>query len=1552
MVPTGEALTTALVRRWYDVYPGIKLVNAYGPTEAADDVTHYVVNYVPPETQLTIPIGKPLQNLHVYILDKYLALCPVGVRGEICVAGVGVGKGYLNNPELTFERFRLNRSYRSYKTYIKLYKTGDIGYWKEDGLIECLGRMDQQVKIRGNRIELGDIETQLLKHDDINEAIVIAKEDEKGNKNLYSYFVSGKTIDINQLREYLQEVLPDYMIPAYFARLDKIPITANGKLDRKRLPDPGPAGTGERYKPSGDKIEEKLVEIWSEVLGIEKNTIGIDDNFFRMGGHSLKAAILTAKIHKELNVKLPIAEIFKTPMIRGTAKYIREAAGERFTPIEPVEAKEYYPLSSVQKRLYVLQQMVSDNMSYNLPEVLWLEGVIDIERLNETFIRLISRHESLRTSFIMVGNEPVQRVQEGVEFGIEYHDLAADLENYKLQNTNYKQSTCLKKRRVPYDKLQITNKEVPFGQVSDASGEGEGEPAAAFISSFIRPFDLSRAPLLRVGTIRTGESQYILVFDLHHIITDGLSQVLLKKEFMSLYAGQVLSPLRLQYKDYSGWQNHEKNREEFNRQEIFWLKELAGEIPVLNMPLDYLRPPVQSFAGNHLGFALSEEETHSLNELARSRGATLFMILLAVYDIFLSKISLQEDIVVGTPAAGRGHDDLEPIIGMFVNTLALRSFPCGEKTFTGFLNQVKEKTLNAFENQDYPFEDLVEKVTVERDMSRNPVFDTMFVLQNMDVPEGEIPGLKLKPYPRENKTSKFDLSLNGIEVAKKLHFIFEYCTKLFKHETIERLITYFKKIVSSVINDTNLEISQIEIIREDEKKQILFDFNDTAAAYPANKTIDELFRAQVKQRPLQAIREQFETFCFKKNPYIFQFEDSTFLKALNLFQPGEEKELTMLLTQQSRHTAVNRWVLLLLGYFDGKTNIKSILKGLSNKNCQFLIYNIKRDTGETDFYLGNRVRVVFNKNTGLSELLLLVKTLVQSNLIELVDYCSDIVNLDISRDWERGAADEKVPGEEPEVKAEELVKSPVLLLGDSTGNASIGLLYIASFLRRNGIEAYCQWNDINITGDLLKSNVEKLLSRIRPRLVGVSMKWFPHIARSLEICRIIREFDPSIIIVVGGNTASYYKEEIIKYDQVDYVISGDGEVPILKLCLGEDHIPNCIYKKDGEVIATPISYVQDEKNSSEIYLSHLPRIFVTEKDPYLSPYFYICTGKGCSMQCFYCGGCRDAQEKIFNRAKPFMRGVKEVRNDIIAARGYTAFFLFDFDLPAYQSIDYYKNIWEGIDLSNHFCRFYFWMLPSSEFLDYVVKVFKYVYINIDLCSLSEPHRLKLSSLGLVKPQPTDEELFSFFHRCANYDNLEVIINQVTGLPHFTPEDIQKSHETLSKLLAKYPFLKPMDWGRLHAQPGAPLIDTCEQYGMHSYAKTFEDFLHYSQLNWQEESYPDLLTFNYPYIYFKDDDLNSRISNFYLDSNKQIERYLEKGREFRVPFDLTYAGLDERSNRLAGVLRNKGVMPEVIVGVMMERSIEMIVALTAIIKAGGVYLPIDANYPAERIRFRA
>ena len=857
MVPTGEALTTALVRKWYDVYPGIKLVNAYGPTEAADDVTHYAVNNAPPETQPGIPIGKPLQNLHVYILDKYLALCPVGVRGEICVSGVGVGKGYLNNPELTFEKFCLrrpggtlfektvppgppcknfslkgtpvevnHRSYRSYKSYV-LYRTGDIGYFREDGNIECLGRMDQQVKIRGNRIELGDIETQISKYNDINETVVIAKQDEKGNKNLYSYFVSNKTIDITRLRGYLQEVLPDYMIPAYFVQLDKIPITPNGKLDRKKLPDPGPTGTGERYVPPGNKIEEKLVAIWSEVLGIKKNTISIDDDFFRLGGHSLKAAILTAKIHKELNVKLPIAEIFRTPTIREIAKCSREAAGERFTPIEPVGAKDYYPLSSVQKRLYVLQQMVPDNMSYNLPRVLWLEGDIDIEKLNEAFTRLINRHESLRTSFIMVGNEPVQRVHEEVEFKMEYFHFAAGWHTRHHPETNKN----LHKR---------------FAQHRGS--------ARRAVSSFIRSFDLSRAPLLRVGAIKTGESQYILVFDLHHIITDGLSQVLLKKEFVSLYAGKVLSPLRLQYKDYSAWQNSERNKEEFKRQEAFWLKELDGEIPVLKMPTDYLRPTVQSFAGSHMVFHLSKEETHSLNELARSQGATLFMILLAVYHIFLSKISNQEDIVVGAPVAGRSHADLEPIIGMFVNTLALRNHPSGEKSFTGFLGEVKEKTLGAFENQDYPFEDLVEKVVVERDMSRNPVFDVTFILQNIFDKPGEESkeknsNISIKPYVYENKTSKFDLTLIAAEKGEELDFLFEYCTKLFRKETLIRFIQYFKEIISFIVKDRGKKIWEIEIIPLEEKTRLLIDFNRTGSDYPKNKTLHGLFEEQVEQTP-------------------------------------------------------------------------------------------------------------------------------------------------------------------------------------------------------------------------------------------------------------------------------------------------------------------------------------------------------------------------------------------------------------------------------------------------------------------------------------------------------------------------------------------------------------------------------------------------------------------------------------------------------------------------------------------------------------------------------
>jgi amino acid adenylation domain-containing protein len=1536
---SGESIQPSDLVKWYRTFgEQIQLVNLWGTSETTMAKTFYFIG----ETDIhreRIPVGKPIKGAAVVVLDKYMNVCIEQIKGELYIRTPFRTSGYLNDPELNMERFIPNPF--NNRPEDLLHKTGDSGRILPDGNIEVLGRMDRQVKVRGIRIELEEIESVLQTFPPIKEAAVIKKVVSETNEFLSAYITtnhlpmgaeeikrdSDETSLISDIKDYLSQKLPDYMIPAHIMKMEELPRKPNGKIDYSHLPDLTEMRSS--IVPPSNILEKKLVAIWSEILKIEK--IGVTNHFFELGGNSLNLMTLITKIHQEFNVRITLGEIFDNPTIKKQAEIIGKSMPDKFVYIEKAEEMEYYALSPAQKRLYILHQMEAGNISYNVSMFTILEGELDKEKLEETFKKMIQRHESLRTSFEIIQHVPIQKVHGDIKFEIEYYNCS-ELE------------------------------------------------AESIIKAFVRPFDLSHPPLLRVGMIKIAETTHIFMFDMHHIITDGTSQEIFTQEFMALYEGNQLTGMRLQYKDFSQWQNQLLASGEIKNQEKFWLKEFAGEIPVLHLPTDYPRPRVQSFAGSKLTFRLSVEEKDRLKRLANFEEVTLYIVLLAVFNIMLSKLTGQETIILGTSLAGRRHVDLKHIIGMFVNTLALKQHPTGQKIFTSFLAEVKQKTLEAFENQDYPLEDLVDKLVLNRDMSRNPLFDVTFSFLKFETPPVERPKpieqskLKRSEYPYEDTSTKFDLSLMFWEADESLVFLFEYCTKLFKKETIKRLSQYYQEIIAHVVKNPGARISEIEIIPGEEKKQLLVDFNDTRSDYPWNKTIDELFEEQVanavghtaavnyldlttiydelaSEEINENLYEKLEKCCFEKNPYVFQFEDKRFLEALNFFDEEEVEKLVLLRTHRENYTAINRTTLLFVEYLDGKSNLKSIFSTVKNRDLEFRVYPLTIDlvTGN----LSAEGQKFFINNT-FGHIVLLIKALYQANLIELVDYHSQMEPLDMQF-GEEETETRKLPRQEgaDEVSKPHQYKGkgPVLLLGDGATTATIGLLYIASFLRRNGIEAYCQWNDLNKTTDRLKNNVERLLAKFQPKVVGVSLKWFPHIARVLEICKIIKNYNPSIQVVIGGNTASYYKDKLIQYEWIDYLIKGDGEIPFLKVCLGENDIPNCIYKKNGKMIETPTTYIQDEKNSADIYLSHLDQIFVSRQDPYLAPFFYINTGKGCSMQCFYCGGCRDAQKQTFNRDKPFMRGVNEVRKDLIEARKYSSTFLFDFDLPAYDSLGYYREIWDGIDFSQHFCEFYFWKLPTVGFLEYVVKTFKYVYIHIDLCSLSEPHRMKLSSLGVVKPQPGDEELFSFIEQCEKYSNVGVIINHITGLPYFSSEDIRISGDILSQLMKKYTCFKKMDWGRLHAQPGAPITETCEKYDMHSYAKTYEDFLHHSQLNLKEDMYPELFTYHYPYIYFNNKRLNSEITRFYAEAEQKIPGNIKKKRRnLRVVRKITYEELNKKSNQLAGVLREKGVTHGSIVAVCVERSLEMIAGLLAALKAGAAYLPLDPKHPENRIAY--
>ncbi|HLP60306.1 MAG TPA: D-alanine--poly(phosphoribitol) ligase subunit DltA [Candidatus Deferrimicrobium sp.] len=816
----GDVVTPAAVNRLREKYKHLEILHMYGPTENTTFSTYFPIDK---EYDTHIPIGKPISNSVVYILDSYRRLQPIGVPGELVTGGAGIARGYLNNPELTAERFFFTREAFEkapagtdpakllFNNHSPFYKTGDLARWLPDANIEFLGRIDHQVKIRGYRIEMQEIENRLLKIAGIKEAVVIDRIDTDGSKYLCAYVALDEESRISELRDLLAKVLPDYMIPAYFVPIKAVPLNPNGKVDRKALPDPEAVvrhdGVQDSYVAPRDEVERKLVEIWRDVLAKPQQAIGIDDSFFMLGGHSLKATILVSKLHKEFNVRVPLVQIFKLPRIREFAQYLKEKNKECHIVIEPTEEKEYYELSPAQKRLYILQQLVLENVSYNMSYVISLAENIAKEKLEKIFNILIARHESLRTSFIHVNEEPVQRISKEVDFAIDCYNL---------------------------------NEEVDVDTI---------------VSRFTRPFHLSEAPLFRVNlvTVTTAAAvQRFLFIDMHHIITDGTSQGILEREFRELQEeGMVLKPLRLQYKDYSEWYNRALRRELINRQETYWLKEFSGELPVLDLPTDYPRPARQSIEGNLMSFIFDAQETTILKTIAKEHDITLYMALLAIFNILLAKFSGQEDIIIGTPVAARRHADLQNVIGMLVNTLAMRNFPAAEKPIKDFLQEVRLRTLDAYENQEYPFEVLVDKLTVNRDAGRNPIFDVMLNILNQDdyrhdISRGEEPPI----YNHLKRSSRFDMAFSAVDMEDKIYVTHEYSTRLFTPRTIDTFIRCLKHMVRSLPGTIDKKIADLDYIPAEEKEKILELSRGIREIFPGNDlTISQVFEETARVNP-------------------------------------------------------------------------------------------------------------------------------------------------------------------------------------------------------------------------------------------------------------------------------------------------------------------------------------------------------------------------------------------------------------------------------------------------------------------------------------------------------------------------------------------------------------------------------------------------------------------------------------------------------------------------------------------------------------------------------
>ena len=772
----GESLRAHDLELFRSYFPGARLGNIYGQSEST---LTSVCTISPQDTFDDVSIGEPLEETSILLVDEDGEIIEDMGIGEIVIASDHTAPGYWQDKETTQIVFTRDDELG------RLYWTGDLGRLNANGSIKMVGRKDYQVKIRGFRVETGEIETLLVRHRYVEEAVVSAKEDEKGDNYLCAYIVTNDIVSAPKLRDYLSQELPDYMIPRFFIPLETMPVTPNGKIDRKQLPEPQDILTTElEYEPPSNETEKKLTAIWQEVLEVEK--VGIHDSFFELGGHSLLVIAIISKIYLEFHVELQLNDVFNNPTIKELARLIQQlqetSPQATFSPIQPTEEKEFYPLSSPQKRLYIIQQIELTSIAYNLPMVLTLEKTINIKKIENTIKKLIQRHESLKTSFHMISNQPIQRIHRQVDFKIE----------------NYSPG--------------------PGDQDTGSARQTPGtRPYAGIIQRFIRPFHLDRAPLLRAGMLKTREGNYLIMFDMHHIIADGISQEILVRDFFRIYRGEEITPITFQYKDYTQWQNLESQQKIMENQQNYWKKHFEGEIPLLKLPIDYKRSEKPAIKGSRLSFRIKKEWVNSIKQLMSETDTTLYMILLAMYNLLLSIYTRQQDIIIGTPIAGRRDQGLNDTVGMFVNMLPMRNQPQPAKTLREFINEVKTNSINAFENQDYPFDELVEILEIPRDLSRQPLVETVFTLENTYRPRNlenqqsrENAGDSIY-YPFEFNATMFDLTLDALEEGESILMWWTYATELFKHSTIEKLKQHYMEILDQVVKNIDIKLKDIKI---------------------------------------------------------------------------------------------------------------------------------------------------------------------------------------------------------------------------------------------------------------------------------------------------------------------------------------------------------------------------------------------------------------------------------------------------------------------------------------------------------------------------------------------------------------------------------------------------------------------------------------------------------------------------------------------------------------------------------------------------------------------
>lgn len=802
----GEECPINLVEKWA---PYANLYNSYGPTETT--VTALIHEYDKNQKRnKKIPIGLPINNTSVYILDENKNLVPKGVIGELYLGGNGLAKGYLNQEKLTQEKFVLN----PFNLNEKLYRTGDLVKWNYKGEIEFLGRIDNQVKLRGFRIELDEIECVLSSYPGIKSSLVILIDNQE-DKMLIGYVSSKEAIDEIELREWLSSQLPHYMIPRYLHVMERFPLTLSGKIDRRNLPkiEDRIELKGTTYIVPESTIEQKLSVLWMELLNVPR--VGLTDNFFELGGHSLKATKLMSRIHKEFNVKLRLLELFNHPDLRSQGALIASKESELYSVIPQLEIQESYPLSLMQRRLWVLSQLEEANIAYNMPGAYVFKGDLDVSSLEASFRTLISRHEILRTYF--------------------KKDTSGDVRQYIRD---------------------IDTIDFNLGYI-DARDYSEETLSSALSNTLKTPFNLSEGPLLRVNIYQVSEDRWIFSSVIHHIICDGWSLEVLIKELLLNYNGLITqspldqSPLRIQYKDYASWQL--ESLKDSSSDKEYWLNHFSGSLPVLDLSGGKLRPAVKTYNGDVYERKFSKELSNKLARFLQQEEATLFMGLLGAVNALFYHYTSQEDIIIGSPISGRDHRDLEDQIGFYVNTLALRTQFSKEDNFEALLSKVKEVVLGAHAHQLYPFDELVSSLGMQRDMSRNPLFDVQVIVQNSNTDPAAslgLEGLSVEAYTGEvSHSSVFDLVFNFIESEEGLIVSTIYNTDVFEYDWLVQMHTHLETLLEVMLTSPKASISQLSCLSAQEEINLLEAFKTPEITYDHSATIVSLIEAQAKKTP-------------------------------------------------------------------------------------------------------------------------------------------------------------------------------------------------------------------------------------------------------------------------------------------------------------------------------------------------------------------------------------------------------------------------------------------------------------------------------------------------------------------------------------------------------------------------------------------------------------------------------------------------------------------------------------------------------------------------------